>query len=291
MATIPEQPKIRLARVLSVEDEQAGGRIQVRFVPEDDDIKDDKDLPFCFPLVPKIIHCIPKVNETVAIVLLTAAKGVRFYVGPMISQLYALPFDPYNYQSRVFLGAGNIVKPLPNPNTNPENDGSYPDVDDIALQGRNNADLILKDSEVRLRCGFKKQPKGPAKTSLLFNREDLSYILMRYRKSKDQKGKDYSSSINLVADRINLLSHDSSTPFPLNDTKELITDEAMLEILKKAHPLVYGDLLVQFLKGLINVIRTHTHPFPMDPPSFTTQELDVLGTNLESMLSKAVRTN
>ena len=286
-----EKSRIRLARVLSVDDEQGGGRVQVRLVPDDENVRDDKDLPYCFPLFPKMFHCIPKVNETVGVIQLASANGIRFYTGPMISQQYNLNFDPFNYQSRVFLGAGNVVKPLPHPKTNPENDGSYPDMEDIAIQGRNNADLIFKDSEVRLRCGFKKMPKGPAKTALLFNREDLAYILMRYRKSKDDKGKDYSSSINVVADRINLLSHDSRTPCTLNDPKHLISDEEMLNILKKTHPVIFGDMLVAFLKKLLSLIRTHTHSFPMDPPNLTTQEQDVVNTDLDAMLSQGIRVN
>ena len=159
------------------------------------------------------------------------------------------------------------------------------------IQGRQNADLILKDNEVRLRCGFKREPNGNPQNTLLFNREDLSYIQMKYKKLKDHNKNDFASSINIVADRINLLSHDSKTPFTLNDRKSLITDEELVKILEKAHPLPYGDELIEFLKQLIEVIRTHTHPFAMDPPCFTTPQDNVLNTDLDQMLSESIRIN
>ena len=77
----------------------------------------------------------------------------------------------------------------------------------------------------------------------------------------------------------------------MNDRKDLITDEELLKILKEAHPLPYGDELIDFLKKLIEVIRTHTHPFSMDPPCFTTPQIEVLETPLENMLSQSIRIN
>ena len=108
---------------------------------------------------------------------------------------------------------------------------------------------------------------------------------------KDHKGKTFNSAINIVADRINLLSHDSTTPFTLNDTKELITEKELKKILEKAHPLIYGDELVNFLTQLIEVIRTHTQPFAMEPPCFTTPQTKVLDTDLDAMLSQSIKCN
>lgn len=285
---------IRLCEVLSVEDDQAGLRIKVRLWEDSESLYPTiEDLPYCYPLLPKHIHLNPKIGETVLVLLsdLDGANSQRFFIGPLISQQYALDFDPYFFQSRCLLNGGNSAKPLPNPKMNPDNNGSLPDREDIALQGRKNADLILKDNEIRLRCGFKKSSNGKTVDALLFNKEDLSYIQMRYKKAKDQNNKDYSSVINVVADRINLLSHDSKDYFTLNDPNKLITDEEMLKILKTAHPLPYGDELIDFLKKLIEVIRTHTHPMSMDPPCFSTPQLDVLQTNLNDFLSQSIRIN
>lgn len=286
---------IRLCEVLSVVDDQAGLRIKVRLNPEDNKIKTIEELPYCFPLLPKHLHINPKLGECVMVFLSTlgSSSSFRFFVGPLISQDYFLNFDPYYYQARALLKGGNIATPLPNPNMNPENDGSVPERKDIAIRGRKNTDVILKDDEIRLRCGFKKEPLGAPKNTLLFNREDLAYIQMRYANYKQNSDNDkaFNSVINIVADRINLLSHDSKDNFVLNDKDDLITNSEQMNIELNAHPLPYGDELIDYLRQLTEVIKTHTHPFPMDPPSFSTPQIKVMETPLENMLSKSIKIN
>lgn len=284
---------IRFCEVLSVVDDKAGLRIKVRLEPEDADCKYIDDLPYCFPLLPKLIHINPKVGECVMVILTNpeSAKGNRLFIGPVISQQYGLNYEPFRFQSRALLNGNNCAKPLPNPVMNADNDGSYPDREDVALQGRQNADVILKDNEVRIRCGFKRYPNGSPENTLLFNRSNLSYIQMKYKQMQDEKNKDYASCINIVADKINLLSHNSKTSFNLNDPKYLITDEEQSKIEEEAHPMIYGDELIAFLKKLIEVIKTHTHPFSMDPPCFDEPKTKVLNTDLDKMLSKSIKFN
>lgn len=280
----------RECEVLSVKDDNAQLRIKVRLNPEDN-YKKDSDLPYCFPLMPKHFQVNPKKGEMVLVVLsrLGAGDSKRFFIGPIIGQQYMLNADPF-FNANMVTSYDNVS--LPRPELNPENEGSIPDREDIAIQGRTNTDVVLKDNEVRIRCGFKKEPLAKKfENRLVFNKEDLAYIQMKYKRNKDSKSKTFYSSINIVADRINLLSHDSSTPFTLNDKKELITDNELKNILEKAHPLVYGDELITFLKQLIEVIRVHSHPFPMDPPSFTDAQTKVLNKDLDQMLSQSVRTN
>ena len=114
---------------------------------------------------------------------------------------------------------------------------------------------------------------------------------MKYKRIKDKKGNEINSSVNIVADKINLLSQQSKTPFKLNDRDYLITDEELMKIIEQGHPLPYGDDLIHFLKQLVEVIRTHTHPFSMDPPCFTTPQDNVLNTDLDQMLSESIRIN
>lgn len=293
MANSSNQLLFRLCEVLSVIDDNDGLRIKVRLYPEDVKYKTIEELPYCFPILPKHLHINPKVGECVLVFLSTInqSESNRFFLGPLISQPYTLNFDPFYYRSRCLLNGKWADKPLPKHEMNPENDGTVPGRDDIAIQGRQNTDIILKNSEIRLRCGFKKYPTGDTKSTLLFNREDLGYIQMRYKRLKDHNNNEFSSVVNVVADRINLLSHNSKNLFTMNDRKDLITDEELLKILKEAHPLPYGDELIDFLKKLIEVIRTHTHPFSMDPPCFTTPQIEVLETPLENMLSQSIRIN
>ena len=285
--SVPSDDKIfRECAVVSVNDENACLRIKVRLQPEDNNTAVE-DLPYCFPLLPKHFQVNPKVGEMVLVITsrLGVSQSRRWFIGPIISQQYMLREDPFISATTGYFSL------LPRPELNPENEGSYPDREDVAVQGRKNADLILKENEVRLRCGFQKEPNGLSQNSLLFNKEDLSYIQMKYKRMKDHKGKTFNSAINIVADRINLLSHDSTTPFTLNDTKELITEKELKKILEKAHPLIYGDELVNFLTQLIEVIRTHTHPFAMDPPCLTTPQTKVLDTDLDAMLSQSIKCN
>lgn len=276
-------------------DNKGGLRIKVRIQPDDNDCEKIEDLPYCYPLMPKHFHINPKQGEMVLVVLGTMGvlKGRRWFIGPIISQQYALNYDPFKYSARSLLDNGIVAAPLPRPDLNPDNKGTYPDQDDIALQGRQNADLILKDQEVRLRCGFKREPNGVPKNTLLFNKEDLSYIQMKYVKNGivGKNERRFSSVINVVADRINLLSHDGKRYYKLNDPEALIPDSEIAAIDKTAHPLVYGDELITYLKKLIDVIRTHTHPFSMDPPCFTEPQLNTLDEDLDIMLSETVKIN
>lgn len=284
---------IYLLPVLSVIDDNEGLRIKVRIPYLDEPEKPVSELPYVFPLLPKLLNINPKLNEMVLVILqsIGGAYTNRFFIGPVISQPQKMNYDACNYSAQSLLRGNQITKPLPAPSLNPDNEGTLPDRDDIALEGRVNADVVLKPEELRLRCGFKANPYGPTDDNLRFNNVDLAYIQMKYNKTKDAEEKDYSSAINIVADRINLLSHDSKTYFNLTDRKELINDEEMKKILEKAHRLPYGDVLIDFLKQFIQVFRNHTHPFAMAKPVFYTQEEKVLSTNLDDFLSNSIRIN
>lgn len=284
---------IRLCEVLSVDDDNAGLRIKVRINPDDGDKEYIEDLPYAYPLLPKLIHINPKVGECVLVILSTqgSASGNRWFIGPLISQQYLLNYDPFKYSSRCLLNGQQMAKPLPDPALDPTNDGSVPDREDIALQGRQNTDLILKNSEVRLRCGFKKNPLASPVDTLEFNDIDLAYIQMRYKTMKDNNGTSFSSVVNVVADRINLLTHDSVDYFNLGDSSDLVTDDVLRDIIDKAHPVPFGDDLIEFLTKLIRIFKEHTHPFAMDPPCLSQPDRQTLATDLTKMLSQGVRVN
>ena len=74
---------IREAKVISVDDEYMGCRIKVRLGGLDAN-KTDEELPYCSPLMPKLIHIFPKVGEMVLIFLEKNGSPTtnRFYIGP-----------------------------------------------------------------------------------------------------------------------------------------------------------------------------------------------------------------
>jgi hypothetical protein len=99
-----------------------------------------------------------------------------------------------------------------------------------------------------------------------------------------------SSVINLVANKINLLSHDGNT-FNLTDPNSLISDEEQEKINNESHPLVYGDTLLEFLNLVKKYISLHVHPYnglPADPSTVTT---DVLRFDLNTILNKNINSN
>ena len=325
----------KLCTVEYVDDESKALRIKVRIHPYDNgkDITQEpttgnnqNGVPWCFPLLPKMLHVNPKVGELVVVFCQQPDSPLsqRLFFGPIISQDYMMDYD-YDYVSttpkllnnigasetiknlqdstsklnvlkssarRMFTGstADKSYTPFPNPDSDGENEGTIPEREDIAIRGRGNADLILTDDELRMRCGFKEAPHSTTNKKLHFNAEDLSYILMRYRSGEDKIGK-YNSSINIVADRINILSHDSNDTFDLSDRKDLITEDEMKTILDKAHEIPYGDVLVEFLKKFIDVFNRHTHPFPRVEPRLNSADREALDPNWEDMLSKSVRIN
>ena len=266
---------IRESKVISVDDKYMGGRIKVRLGGLDAN-KSINDIPYCFPLLPKLIHVNPKIGEMVLVILEKNGSPTanRFYVGPIISQPYFIKQDLYDTTAFNML-VNSKTKPQQDPEQDCLTKGTLPDREDIALIGRENSDVILKTNEIRLRCGYKENPNGPIKQRLHFNKIDPAYIQLKYKKLKDNNNKEINSFINIVADRINLLSRDSSEVYNLTDPTDLIEDNELLKILNSAHPVIYGDELVAFLKQFLEIYRTHTHPFSMTPPVVTQKDGEI----------------
>lgn len=284
-------------KVVSNNDELGANRIKVRISGIDDTLTNN-DISFSFPMIQKYIHVIPKIGETV-MVFIPDMKNPhidRLYLGPIISQPQMLRGDSELFSSDSALDSG-IKAPRPSPNTIPENRGVYPSVDDIALQGRNNSDIIFKDSEALLRAGqYEPTELGEIPK---FNKVNPSYIQLKFdvvlEKGSEKKVEERGSIANIVANKINLLTHKDGSPrFTLNDQTSTITDEEIQKILKEAHPLVLGDTLIEYLKLQRAAFINHVAPYPGMKPQ------DLAGSNhidkylefdLNSLLSKNVRTN
>lgn len=284
-------------KVVSNNDELGANRIKVRISGIDDTLTNN-DISFSFPMIQKYIHVIPKIGETV-MVFIPDMKNPhidRLYLGPIISQPQMLRGDSELFSSDSALDSG-IKAPRPSPNTIPENRGVYPSVDDIALQGRNNSDIIFKDSEALLRAGqYEPTELGEIPK---FNKVNPSYIQLKFdvvlEKGSEKKVEERGSIANIVANKINLLTHKDGSPrFTLNDQTSTITDEEIQKILKEAHPLVFGDTLIEYLKLQRAAFINHVAPYPGMKPQ------DLAGSNhidkylefdLNSLLSKNVRTN
>jgi hypothetical protein len=99
------------------------------------------------------------------------------------------------------------------------------------------------------------------------------------------------SVINMVANKINLISHDGEHTFDLSNPKNLITDEEQEKINNEAHPLVYGDKLVEFLELVKKYVNQHVHPYHGLPADNAQVKLDVLRYDLNTILNKNINSN
>jgi hypothetical protein len=285
---------LKICQVIDVYDETDGERIKVRLSPQDDKLTDDK-IPYAYPLLPKLLHIKPKIGELVLIVLTKPGDGYsnRYYIGPIISQPQYMEKDDLLVNA-MSLYPGSEKLPDPAPSLNPDSHGSFAKNDDIALYGRKKTDIILTNDDVRIRCGSR--TKDISSNDIVFNRTDPAYIHLKHSDNlRGEKDKEYRSTATVVADKINLISHQSNTPFRTNDKDNLISDDEMQKIIKSAHQLPYGDVLVDFLKLFVKTFVAHSHPYPYMSP------LDVNGDgttlkglteyNFDKMLSESVRIN
>ena len=99
-----------------------------------------------------------------------------------------------------------------------------------------------------------------------------------------------SSIINVVADRINLVSHDGNHTYELTNNEKLITAETQNDIHTTAQSIVFGEKLVEFLELVKNYVNSHVHPYnglPADPEA---SKLNVLNFDLQTLLNKNIKT-
>ena len=303
---MPEGFTIRFGRVVNVFDSHDGGRIQVRTTYDNVKEKDD-ELSFCAPLLPKLLHVLPKVDELVLVFSMSPgqAEGPNYYIGPIIPQEDSM-FKTDATKALAQTETGYIswaANPRDKKDVKPT---LYPATEDITIEGRKDTGIQLKEEEVRIKAGVKVVgPNGPEN-----NTKNPSFISLKYYPENEDIKEGYKSTATIVADKINLISTLSKDPqtkeIPVtgvNDDDEgdkdnLISDSKMRELVEKAHQVPYGDVLVDFLELFLMAFKTHIHPFSTMPP---VQDANMLALNnygsgavedkFQDMLSDNVRIN
>lgn len=279
---------IKIGVVENIEDKYDGERIKVRVLPEDRKLT-TKELPYAFPLLPKMVHIKPKVGEAVMIFssILGDESGQRYFIGPIIHQPQFMNYDSYlNGATTLLRGSTNL--PSQAMSTVPEAIGAMPKNDEMAFLGRKDTDVILGDDEIKIRCGVH-LTKNSGSGEFVFNRTNPTYIKLKHHNMPLYD--DSTSSATIVSENINLISTASKDGFEVNNIEELITDEELNNILKNAHVLPYGDKLVELLKIFITAFKTHTHPYPGLPPVQDIYYTQLDEFNLDEILSKNIRIN
>jgi hypothetical protein len=275
---------LRIGIVESVDDEYHGGRIKVRLAND----KLDENIPYAYPLLPYMIHVLPKVGEAVLLVCsdIKSSKSTRFYIGPLIHQPQFANYDSFFNSTSLLKGFNQAT--LPSVDRNPETLGAYPKKDEIAIIGRKDGDIIISDNDVRIRCGVHITDKDNP-TDSVFNKLTPSFIKLKTHENKLSNGTNTTATI--VSENINLISTVGSPGFTVTDTNESISDEEINKIIENAHQLPYGDILLDFLKLFLRAFNSHTHPYSGKKPI---PNLDYTALNefkMNSMLSKNVKIN
>lgn len=291
---------VKVCEVISVEDKTGMDRIKVRMIPEDNHKTNEQIITdennYVFPALPKLVFLKPKVGECTLVIVAIGNNGdtQRYYLGPVLSQANKINFDPFQTDARSMFN-GSKVAPMPSPALSSDTKGCFPEDDDVYITGRRNADIQIKENDIRLRCGVKKA-QWTNKGNFKFNVTDPAYILLRYYDLSLGRSGIRSNKCNsvatVVADKINLIGTNSKDHYSVTDRNDLITDDEMKKIIETAHQLPYGDKLIEFLDIFRKAFLNHTHshyllaPIP-DPETIPQLE----GYNLKTMLSDTVRIN
>jgi hypothetical protein len=261
--------------VVSIIDPSGQGGIRVRITPLDNNIPDDSNIPYSYPLLSRILCITPQKGEIVNVTIPDEKSPQigRKWAGPIIPQL-----DDIDFASKHIVQRSN---PKKNVDLYPEAKGVYPNPEDVGLLGRENTDILLKPREIVLRAGkhvvgnkLQLNIKNPATHTLLF--EEVDDILNPTR-----------SMQILLADKIALISHDGQPKYRAANLDK--TDRE--KIIADAHPMVRGDVLVKILEIYRQAIVNHIHPYDKMQPDNSSGIPTLQEQDLETMLQKNLLIN
>lgn len=299
----PAARNIYPALVLSSEDPLGMKRIIAKIVSLDENGEinggrdrdtPDEQLPFAVPMMPNHFHIVPIEGEMVYILLENPSdnSAPRYYMGSQINSQFKLKFQAYEEAERVFKNTDfNLNK---NKDSNLETAATLPRMGDIAIQGRTDADLILKPREVFLVAG--KFNKGT--TSI--NKTTPSYMQLIQLENTDEDVKGDSlmprySQTNLVSTNVNIFSPlgkyraESLKQFEINEDLKSFGGSA-----DALHPAVFGDELIKFLDIVVRVMLNHVHtpqmPLVPIPESDELSAYTIEG-ELQKLISNHIRIN
>jgi hypothetical protein len=105
------------------------------------------------------------------------------------------------------------------------------------------------------------------------------------------KAASVESSISLIGQEINLISTDGDPYVNTADIKESLSDDQLKQFIEKAHPIPYGDVLLQYLHLLTEAFKNHTHKYSQMKPVEDITMITLKKFNTDSILSKNIRIN
>jgi hypothetical protein len=296
---------IQIGVVADVNDPDGFGRIKVSIggpANKGGDVGSTiNELAWCYPMLQKFFMSTPKVGEAVFVFYPDKQRmhNYRLYLGPILSNPTKLNNDPAKTTALSPFEFGTIgpYKPI---SSVPALKGVFPNGEDIALQGRYNTDLIFRKNEILLRAGkfveVAKNDNNPY--GIQFNTTTPAYIQLKNNIQFDKENN--GSALNIVGNKINLLTHKDGSPrFNLTNQENQLSDDELLKILESAHPLPFGDILIQYLRLFKKAFFNHVHSSNGTPPTDLTigpglavQDFTNRADGIENtMLSKNIRIN
>lgn len=328
MAWIPESnlddvyhPLWHYAIVENVDDENDAGRIQVRIEGIDrkitlegggyNDVKTGtvkNELVWCEPLMPKYINILPRKGEMVRVAVFNYRNKFkrRLYIGPVVGQQTVEDFKNPKYSTTMnkveYKSYGKSWTTEVDTKIENKDWSVWPSKDDISIIGRVNTDLILKDknnyNEVILRAGKIDWTTLTDPTPKL-NKVNPAYITVNHTLPRNATtsvekslGLDKNRThINIVADKLNLISHLGSSvkaAAPSILTGDDPSQQYNTEI-TSLHPVIYGDLMWDFLSLLKEYVSSHVHPYdglPPDPSLATLNLVNWFNKNMGNSVPK-----
>jgi hypothetical protein len=264
-------------------------RLRVRIKGIDKDIT-NVELPLCHPLIPKFFHMTPRPGEVVRILLTDVSKPHegRLWVGPVITHYEHLNGQPFGTGEDVSVNDDLFYKMNETKRIETIADASdihpnknEPDYkDEVRIMSRGNVDIVMRDESLLIRAGKHEKGKKTKK-----NRKNPAYISVNFSQDGDV------SSINLVGDMINLVTHQGN-PI-MHDLKNgKVEDRHHKEMDDALHPVPYGDVLVDILGMVIKVLcEEHKHPYNGQPAVKSPLVEKLMTINLETLKSKGVKIN
>lgn len=220
----------------------------------------------CQPLLPKHLNIVPIEKEAVLIFTFSSENKEDdvYYIGPIISSPDRLNYDA-GYGSGLANFSFGTTTESKDISANPNAVGIYENPSNVVIDGRQNTDLVQRDNEVLIRAG-----KFVYNEPTQFNKTNPAYIQIKHNQSvtNPETGRQEKISVNnIVANKINLLTYKDGSPefgdltYVNKDTgvAEYINEDELNRILETAHPLVFGDLLVEYLRLFKKALVNHVH--------------------------------
>jgi len=265
------------ATVQDIDDPADAWRIKCKI----QDLRDDmlEELPYCYPLLGKQMGGLPKVGETVWVMLgdLSRPTGDRFWFPRVFSQYQNIneEYGVENTTKGTIHSRLDFEKSITRVTTAK---GLYPDKSNQKrtwLIGRNNADMYFDDNLAVLRVGKHKIDKFTER-----NQTNPAYLRLEYNKEGE------TTSI-LTANKLMFVSQ-SVLPKPNIDLDE----DKLEELFAQLSPLPKGDILVEVLNVFRKALLTHSHKYFNLPPDFDNINVQKLrDDNLTRIYSNNIKIN